>query len=49
MRTATPVGLDGVIGWCCLPRFHSGNLFATLLEPERGGTWSICPQSGWHL
>ena len=47
MRTAALIGLDGAIDWCCLPRFDSGSVFAALLDPERGGTWSIRPQHPW--
>ena len=43
MRTAALVGLDGGIDWCCLPRFDSGSIFGALVDPERGGTWSIRP------
>ena len=47
MRTAALVGLDGGIDWCCLPRFDSGSVFAAILDPERGGTWSIRPAVDW--
>jgi GH15 family glucan-1,4-alpha-glucosidase len=47
MRTAALVGLDGAVDWCCLPRFDSGSVFAALLDPERGGTWSIRPEGKW--
>jgi GH15 family glucan-1,4-alpha-glucosidase len=47
MRTAALIGLDGAIDWCCLPQFDSGSVFAALLDPERGGTWSVRPRGEW--
>src|SRR5919112_6560611 len=47
MRTAALVGLNGSIDWCCLPRFDSGSVFASLLDTERGGTWAIHPEGRW--
>ena len=43
MRTAALVGLHGGIDWCCLPRFDGGSVFAALLDPDRGGAWSLQP------
>jgi GH15 family glucan-1,4-alpha-glucosidase len=43
MRTAALVSRYGSIDWCCLPRFDSGSLFAAMLDPERGGGWSMHP------
>src|SRR3989344_5802957 len=37
------VNLDGSIDWCCLPYLHSPSIFASLLDPERGGSFSIRP------
>ncbi|PYT12282.1 MAG: hypothetical protein DMF51_13685 [Acidobacteria bacterium] len=29
--------------WCCLPRFDASPVFAGLLDPERGGVFSVQP------
>jgi GH15 family glucan-1,4-alpha-glucosidase len=42
-QTAALVGRDGSIDWCCLPRFDSPALFASLLGDERHGYWRIAP------
>src|SRR3954465_2945505 len=47
MRTAALVGLNGSIDWGCLPRFDSGSVFASLLDPERGGTGAWRPSVPW--
>ena len=31
------------IVWCCLPRFDSSPVFASLLDPDRGGRFSVQP------
>ena len=43
-RTAALVGYDGSIDWCCFPRFDSPSVFASILDWERGGKWSIQPE-----
>ena len=41
--TAALVGTNGSIDWCCFPRFDSPSIFAGILDPERGGHFSIAP------
>ena len=49
MRTAALISSSGGIDWCCLPRFDSASVFASLLDPARGGTWRIHPEEpGWR-
>jgi GH15 family glucan-1,4-alpha-glucosidase len=49
MRTAALISACGGIDWCCLPRFDSPSVFASLLDPVRGGTWRIQPAGeGWR-
>lgn len=37
------VRTDGTIDWCCLPRLDSPSVFASILDPERGGSFAIHP------
>ena len=43
LRTVALVGLDGTIDFLCWPRFDSPSVFASLLDDERGGHFSIEP------
>ena len=42
-RSAALVSRNGSIDWLCFPRFDSPSIFAAILDPERGGYWSISP------
>ena len=41
--TSALVGLDGSIPWLCLPCFDSEPLFCSLLDHERGGSFTVAP------
>ena len=42
-RSAALVSKYGSIDWLCWPRFDSPSIFAAILDPAKGGHWSIRP------
>ena len=43
MSSAALVGTDGSVDWCCLPRFDSPSVFASILDENVGGRFRIRP------
>jgi GH15 family glucan-1,4-alpha-glucosidase len=42
-RSAALISKRGSLDWLCWPRFDSASIFAAIIDPERGGSWSIRP------
>jgi GH15 family glucan-1,4-alpha-glucosidase len=42
-RCVALISREGSIDWLCWPRFDSPPWFGRLLDPDRGGSWSIAP------
>jgi len=40
------IGADGDVTWCCMPRFDSEPVFASLLDQSSGGRFAIQPAEG---
>jgi GH15 family glucan-1,4-alpha-glucosidase len=41
LHTVALVTTEGTIDWCCLPRFDSPAVFASLLDADRGGSFAV--------
>jgi GH15 family glucan-1,4-alpha-glucosidase len=44
LQTAALIAHDGAVTWFCAPRFDSPSIFASLLDPEQGGTFTVRPE-----
>src|SRR4051812_23945828 len=45
LQTSALVSTDGTVDWFCCPRFDSPSVFASLLDTQRGGHFSIRPET----
>jgi len=43
LHTVALVGINGTIDFLCFPNFDSPSVFASLLDPKRGGSFALAP------
>ena len=49
LQTSALVTTSGTIDWFCCPRFDSPSIFASLLDREKGGYFSIAPEGDDYI
>ncbi len=48
-RTAALISNKGSIDWCCMPDFDSPSIFASILDTEKGGSFSFEVDNQYHI
>jgi GH15 family glucan-1,4-alpha-glucosidase len=48
-RSAAMIAADGAIDWLCLPRFDDPSVFGALLDPDKGGRWTLEPSVPYEI
>ncbi len=48
-HTAALVALDGAVDWLCLPRFDAPPTFGRLVDPARGGAFTLAPETPYTV
>lgn len=48
-RSTALVSKCGSLDWLCWPRFDSAPIFAALLDPRKGGCWTISPEDRFEV
>jgi GH15 family glucan-1,4-alpha-glucosidase len=48
-RSVALISRSGSIDWLCWPRFDSESIFGRILDAEKGGCFSICPEGAHEV
>jgi len=49
LQTSALISTDGTVDWFCCPRFDSPSVFASLLDRQHGGHFSITPEQDGYV